>query len=169
MEEIQTILGLPVSDRSEKRVKSFLDKFYDEEKKCFCDTPDKSHSALHSNVIPAFYGFAPEESKPVIREMIKQKGLSCGTQFSYFVLKALGQVGTLEDQLQLLTNESEHSWVNMLREGATTTYEAWGKDQKSNTSFCHPWGCSPVIVLIEDILKVDPSEFGKNGITQLKL
>lgn len=49
----------------------------------------------------------------------------------------------------LLTNKTEHSWYNMLKEGATSTFEAWGKDQKWNTSLCHAWASAPVPVLME--------------------
>ena len=39
----------------------------------------------------------------------------------------------------------------MLREGADTCFEAWGKEQKWNTSLCHPWASAPIPVLIEEI------------------
>lgn len=29
------------------------------------------------------------------------------------------------------------AWLRMLREGATTTFEAWGRDSKWNTSLFH--------------------------------
>lgn len=71
---------------------------------------------------------------------------------SYFVLKALCKAGRYEDAYRLIVNKSEHSWLNMVSEGATTCFEAWGKDQKWNTSLCHPWACAPISVLAEDIL-----------------
>ena len=43
---------------------------------------------------------------------------------------------------------------------ATTCFEAWGKDQKWNTSLCHPWASAPISVLAEDILPAHP-EYGK--------
>jgi hypothetical protein len=49
--------------------------------------------------------------------------------------------------LELAT--SEGAWMNMLREGATTTYEAWGKEQKWNTSLFHPWATAPLIVFAD--------------------
>ncbi len=52
---------------------------------------------------------------------------------------------------RLLLNDSDHGWCNMLREGATTCFEAWGKDQKWNTSLCHPWASAPVPVILEEI------------------
>lgn len=161
---IQKLLGVTkhCEDKLERLKKSFLEAFYDKKKKVFYDTLESQHTALHSNVLPVFYEFAPEESLETIKKMIMEKGLMCGTQFSYFVLKALGKIGAYEEELTLLTNETIHSWVNMLREGATTCFEAWGKEQKQNTSLCHPWSSAPIIVLIEDILKINPSEFKKN-------
>jgi hypothetical protein len=49
--------------------------------------------------------------------------------------------------LELAT--SDGAWMNMLREGATTTYEAWGKEQKWNTSLCHPWAAAPILILAD--------------------
>jgi len=117
------------------------------------------HDAMRPchNVLNAYY------IRENIKGLIMSRGLNCGTRFSYFVLKALGSMGAYKEELALLTNESEHSWVNMLREGATTCFEAWGKEQKANTSLCHPWASAPVIVLIEDILRLDPRDFGRTG------
>ena len=41
---------------------------------------------------------------------------------------------------------------NMINEGATTTFEAWGVDQKWNTSLFHPWAACPVIIFEKNAL-----------------
>ena len=79
-----------------------------------------------------------------------KKGFSCGVFFSYFVLKSLTNHGEKEKAMELMLSKGEHSWYNMLSEGATACFEAWGKEQKDNTSLCHPWACAPIIVLCED-------------------
>lgn len=163
LQKIEEVLNMEPDRRLEKLTASFLKTFYDERKKIFYDSPQSSHSALHSNVLPVFYGIAPKESWNTIKEMIRKKGLLCGTQFSYFVLKALGKMGAYQEEFELLTNESSHSWVNMIREGGTTCFEAWGKDQKWNTSLCHPWSCAPIIILLEDILRIAPSILNHSG------
>ena len=61
---------------------------------------------------------------------------------------------------RLLLNDSDHGWCNMLREGATTCFEAWGKDQKWNTSLCHPWASAPVPVILEEIAGIHLSPEG---------
>lgn len=114
----------------------------------FADSELSDHPSLHSNALPLFFGMA--EDTDAISRLIKKKGLSCGVFMSYFVLKGLTLNGYKEQALELILNESEHSWVNMLREGATCCFEAWGKDQKWNTSLCHPWAAAPIIVIKED-------------------
>ena len=80
-----------------------------------------------------------------------KKGLCCGVYLSYFDLKGLACINAYEEELRLILNDGEHSWINMLREGATTCFEAWGKEQKWNTSLCHPWASSPIIAVCEDL------------------
>lgn len=151
MQKIQHVLNFPLKDNVEQRKEAFIKAFFDEKTGIFYDTEERNHSALHSNVLPVFYEFAPTQAWDTIKDIIMKKGLACGTCFSYFVLKALGKMNAYEEELALLTNDSIHSWVNMLREGATTCFEAWGKDQKHNTSLCHAWSCAPIIVLLEDL------------------
>ena len=62
-----------------------------------------------------------------------------------FMLFALQKEGEKKLLYNIITDE--RAWVNMLKEGATTTFEAWGKEQKWNTSLCHPVGAIPLIFL----------------------
>ncbi len=157
-DQIRQVLGMPACGKEKRVTAAYLSAFYDSRKRLFADTQQKNHFALHSNVLPAVFRIAPVESLENIKDMILEKGLCCGTQFSYFVLKALAAVGAYEEELELLVNETEHSWVNMLRQGATTCFETWGKEQKWNTSLCHPWSCAPVIVILEDMAGVGSEE-----------
>lgn len=146
------ILGIPKDGQHLKTlITAFQAEFFDEQAGLFRDTRESTHHSLHSNVLPAFYGLMPEGAAGTIRAHILAKGLSCGVFFSYFVLKALCQSGFREDAYDMILNESERGWVNMLREGATATFEAWGKDQKWNTSLCHPWAAAPIILMCEDL------------------
>ncbi|MCD7772267.1 MAG: family 78 glycoside hydrolase catalytic domain [Oscillospiraceae bacterium] len=147
--DLAGIVGEPPRHNVEPYKAAYINAFFSPETGLFCDLEDKAHSALHSNALPAFFGILPDGNR--IAEFIKEKGLACGVQFSYFVLKALANLGEYEAELSFLTNESDHSWVNMLRDGATTCFEAWGKDQKWNTSLCHPWASAPIIAIVEDL------------------
>lgn len=147
IEEIKGILGIEYTSEYADLKQTFIDCFYCKETGLFVDSVISSHSSLHANVFAAFYGLEPEGNH--IAELIQEKGLCCGVFVAYFVLYALMRMGKKEMVMELITNKSEHSWYNMLKEGATTSYEAWGKDQKWNTSLCHAWAAAPIPVLME--------------------
>jgi len=151
-EEIAKLLGIERENRSHALTEAFRNAFFNPETGLYTDSPNTIHSALHSNAIAAFYGLNRPEEAQAIRDLIMEKGLCCGVYMAYFVLKALCRMGYHEDAYALIINESEHGWYNMVREGGTTCFEAWGKDQKWNTSLCHPWASGPIPVLAEDIL-----------------
>ncbi len=162
MHQLYAAFSMPFDTTEEERAKNaFMKVFYDKEKKLFRDAETSSHYSLHASVLPAYYGFQPPEASASLIQFIEEKGLVCGVRFAFYVLKALIRMGAHEAAYRLLLNDSEHGWVNMLREGATCTFEAWGKEQKWNTSLCHPWGASPVILLCDDF-------DGKFGIQILK-
>ena len=119
-------------------------KVYCHETGLFVDMPGSAHASLHSNALPLFFGLVPPRGYAPLIDLIAQRRLNCGVYFAYFVIRGLYQVGAADLAYDLLTGKDEHSWYNMLREGATTCMEVWGADQKWNTSWCHPWSSSPI-------------------------
>ena len=75
--------------------------------------------------------------------MISEKRLRSVNYFAFFILLALEKENEYDLMRKLICDEG--SWSNMLAEGATTCFEAWGKAQKWNTSLFHPWMSYPVI------------------------
>ncbi len=149
-EELAALLDRPFENRSDALAAAFNKVFFDAGQGLYTDSPFTAHTSLHANVLPVFFGFAPPESYSAVGAMIAEKRLCCGVQFSYFVLGACARMGAYDLEYALLTDRSERSWCNMLRQGATTLFEAWGKEQKSNTSLCHPWASAPIIALCHD-------------------
>ncbi len=147
LNRIREILDIPGRSETEKLIEAYIKVFYDEERGLFTDAYGSRHCSLHANVFPAFYGVLPKGNR--ISELIRDKGLSCGVFVSYFVLYALIRMGEKGLAYDLIVNTTEHSWYNMLKEGAETSFEAWGKDQKWNTSLCHAWAAAPIPVLKE--------------------
>jgi hypothetical protein len=87
----------------------------------------------------------PEENYPL--DMVY-----LGFTNEYWVLEMIDlyySLGEREKAERLATDEG--AWLNMLAEGATTTFEAWGKAQKWNTSLFHPWATAPLIVFAKSI------------------
>ncbi|BBH20286.1 hypothetical protein Back11_16310 [Paenibacillus baekrokdamisoli] len=158
--ELRDIVDFSYENHLPRLKKRFIEVFYDPSRRLFTDAEGSSHHALHSNTLPLLFDLAPNESIPTIVNQIREKRLSCGVYFSYFVLKALARIGEHALIYELLSSQDEHSWGNMVKEGATTCFEAWGKDQKWNTSLCHPWASAPIPLLIEEIIGLKPSKPG---------
>lgn len=158
--EIRDVAGIKYEDEFPKLKEAFIKAFYREDIKLFADSTISNHTSLHSNMLPLFFGLVPNGALNSIVDLIKDKRLNCGVYNTYFLLKGLAAAGEYELVYDLITSQDERSWANMLREGATTCFEVWGKDQKWNTSLCHAWASSPIPVIIEDILGLKP---GKSG------
>ncbi len=150
LNEIEKLLDYNISFELEKLKQAFNEEFFDGT--LYRDSKISVHNSLHSNVLPLYFDLALEENKEKICDYIFEKGFSCGVYMSYFVLKSLTKNGRYEEAYKLIINETEQGWVNMIREDANCCFEAWGKEQKWNTSLCHPWASAPIIVLVEDIL-----------------
>lgn len=161
--EIGHILGKKPPYDLERLKKAYWKTFYCPQKHLFCDSAYSRHTALHANLYALYFGICPEGSEEGIADFLIGKGLSCGVMLSYYYLKALARCGRYADVYRTIVNESGHGWVNMIREGASSCFEAWGKDQKWNTSLCHPWGSAPVPVLMEDIAGIVPDPQSVRG------
>lgn len=157
-EQIKDILGIAHGNKSERLKEAFNRAFFDREKGVYVDCVGSKHSAVHSNIIPLYYGINEKKEEGGIADYIIECKMRCGVYMSYFLLKALCNASRYEDAYNFIVSKDENSWYNMLREGATTTFEAWGKDRKWNTSLCHPWATGPVSVLAEDILPNMPEK-----------
>ena len=145
------ILGEAVNIAIDNVEKSFINAFYNKETGLYCDSSDKTHSAVHSNILPLLFdiGIDGNKKKGIIEFIQNKKLTSMGVYMAYFALAALIKQGAREIAEQLATDEN--AWLNMLREGGTTTFEAWGKAQKWNTSLFHPWATAPLIVFAKNI------------------
>ena len=129
----------------------FFAAFYDEKRGLFCDSEKKTHAAYHSNVLPLLFdiGTQDETLKKRLIDFICKKGLRAGSvYFAYFALAALVKHGEREKAVALVT--APDAWPGMLKEGATTTFEAWRKGDKWNSSLCHPWATAPLVVFCKD-------------------
>ena len=149
-QDICEILGEAVNIAIDNVEKSFINAFYNEKIGLYCDSTEKTHSAVHSNVLPLLFNIGMSETKErkIVEYICQKKLTSMGVYMAYFTLAALMKHGE-RDKAELLATD-KGAWLNMLEEGATTTFEAWGKNQKWNTSLFHPWATAPLIVFAKD-------------------
>lgn len=149
-DEISEILGFTTANKAETAEKSYIEAFFDKNIGLFCDSERKAHSAVHSNVLPLYFGIKKDDDtfiKNAIGLVEKKKLTSMGVYMSYFALSALKKKDEYEKAVTLATDEK--AWLNMIAQGGTSTFEAWGKEQKWNTSLFHPWAVAPLIVFSE--------------------
>ena len=58
--------------------------------------------------------------------------------------------------LHLLTKDDIRSWRNMIRAGATITFEAWDNSFKPNQDWNHAWGAAPADIIPMRLVGVRP-------------
>jgi alpha-L-rhamnosidase len=150
--------------KAEKVKQAFLERMFDADKGLFVDAPGSEHASLHANAIPLAFGMVPEEHVAGVVALIREKRLSCGVYIAPFVIAACYEAGEPELAYDLITSKDEHSWHEMLKHGATTCMEAWGPDQKWNTSWCHPWSSGPIFLIAHDVMGLRPAEPGWEAI-----
>ncbi|WP_409346282.1 family 78 glycoside hydrolase catalytic domain [Paenibacillus sp. MBLB4367] len=162
--DLEDVLGIADRTVPEERLasfrRSFRKAFRSVETMLFVDAEGSRHASLHANALPLLFGLTAEEDRPAAVDLLRAKRLSCGVYFSYFVLKALAAAGEHKLVYELIRAEDLHSWGNMVKEGATTCFEAWSKELKWNTSLCHPWASAPIPLLIEEIVGLKPASPG---------
>ena len=69
--------------------------------------------------------------------------------------------------LELLTDQSDRSWYNMIRIGSTITLEAWDMKYKPNADWNHAWGAVPANVIPRGLWGIQPKTPGY-GIATIK-
>lgn len=148
--EIAAILGEPPYRDVTPLRDRFIDGFYDREKHLFCDGTEHRHISYIGNVYPFAFRLYPDEScKESMLRMIRERGMAQVSLFgSFALLLGLVRAGREDMIKELLLDEG--AWLRMLREGATTTYEGWGRDTKWNTSLFH-LTLSDAAVFIADV------------------
>ncbi len=154
LERLKDVLGIVHDDKGKRLVEAFNRAFFRPAIGRYVDTEQSAHSSLHANMLAPFFGFVPAGYEKSVGDFLVAKGMACGVYMSYFLMRGLCRLGYYEAVYDLITSTGENSWYNMIQDGATTCMEAWGKDKKDNTSFCHPWSSAPITVLIEDLLSV---------------
>ena len=115
----------------------FVHRFYLPSEGLFRDSVLSNHISMPGNIYAWFFGLCPDRTcERKVVDMIRRKRLSQSLFFVTFPLLAgLRRDGEEELLHDLLTDDN--AWLRMIREGATATFEGWGKETKWNTSLFH--------------------------------
>ena len=136
LNKIAKILGKPPYLDETPLYDKFVETFYDKERNLFVDSRESGHVSLPGNVFPFAFGICPENFTQSFYRLLDQKGYDkLGIFTSFPLLKGLLREEENERILQFIKHDG--TWKRMLKEGATSTFEIWGKDLKWNTSLYH--------------------------------
>ena len=134
--------------------------FFDEKRGCYRDGIGTDHASLHANIFPIVFGLVPSSYRKSVSDFIISRGMVCSVYGAQFLLDALYDCNRGDVALKLMTNESERSWINMLREGSTMTMEAWGNVFKPNQDWNHAWGAAPANIIPFRLMGIRPTSIG---------
>lgn len=164
-EQMERLLGLPVTGRTGQIAPAYRAAFYRKESHLFADSEKSEHCSLHANLYAAYFGLLPREAEDAYLTLLQTPGRVCGALPTYFALKSAAKIGRPDVCFRLMTRGDAYGWRNMLREGASASFEAWGRDQKWNTSLCHGWSSGFIPLFIEEIagLHPDPENVGQRS------
>ena len=148
--QMAQVLGLP-EYRSEEAVRSaIIAAFYDRERHIFTDSAETRHASYIGNALAFAFRLQPDAAfEANFIKMAEDKGITGVSFFGAFpLLYGLIRHGRRDIAEKMLIDEG--AWLRTIREGATTTYEGWGRDTKWNTSLFH-LTMSDAVVFMTDI------------------
>lgn len=114
------------------------------------------HRSLHANLFPLAFGLVPDEYRRSVVDYIRSRDMACSVYASQFLLDGLYDHAEADYALHLLTKDDLRSWRNMIRSGATITFEAWDNRFKPNQDWNHAWGAAPADIIPFRLVGVRP-------------
>ena len=165
MEQIAGALGkieeaMFFAQRAELVRNRFQTAFFDKKRGIYRDGIDSDHASLHANMFPLAFGLVPAEQIPSVVRFVKSRGMACSVYGAQYLLDALYPVGEAQYALDLMTSDSQRSWLNMMRVGSTMTTEAWDEYYKPNLTWNHAWGSAPANIVARQLFGIQPLEPG---------
>lgn len=134
------------------------EKLYDSEKLLYRDGSDGNHCSFHANMFALCFGLVPQERVEPCLDFIIKKGMICSVYAAQFYLETLFKYNCPEAAIALMEGDDNYStWLGMIKQGATTTMEAWHPDHKPNLSWAHPWATAPANIIARYLFGLRPT------------
>lgn len=134
----------------EKLAKIIEDKYWDELRGLYADTPKKDHFSQHANSLAILAGLADEQQAyAMAQSMLKDTTLAqASIYFKYYLHLALAKAGFGNSYLD---------WLDIWRKNIDLGLTTWGEtsDVETTRSDCHAWGSSPNIELYRTVLGIE--------------
>lgn len=137
--------------------KAFNDAMIDPATGTYRDGIGTDHRSLHANLFPLAFGLVPDEYLQSVVNYVRSRDMACSVYASQFLLDGLYDHAEADHALHLLTKDDLRSWRNMIRSGATITFEAWDNRFKPNQDWNHAWGAAPADIIPMRLVGVRPT------------
>ncbi|HZJ20475.1 MAG TPA: sulfatase-like hydrolase/transferase [Pricia sp.] len=165
MAEFAEVLGkddekLDFELRAAQAKKAINEQLFDKTTGAYVDGIGTKHSSVHANMFPLAFGIVPKERQASVVEFIKSRGMAVSVYGAQYLMEGLYNAGEADYALKLLTSESDRSWYNMIRVGATMTMEAWDMKYKPNADWNHAWGAVPANIIPRRLWGITPGTPG---------
>ncbi len=129
--------------------KTINEKYWDESKGVYADTPEKDKYSQHANSLALLAGIVDEDKAPIIGEkMLADTSMApASIYFKYYLHLALNEAG-MGDQYM--------DWLDIWRKNIELGLTTWGETSQVETtrSDCHAWGSSPNVEFFRIILGI---------------
>ena len=120
---------------------------YDPATGAFRDGVGVSHEAIESSVFAVAFGVASPAQTKTAAAWIARRGMVCSTYCAAFLLEALYDGGQGQAALNLMTADTDTSWLHMIALGAGSTMEGWNTSLKPEGTYSHAWSASPAYIV----------------------
>lgn len=162
------------SELSSKVSKNLMDTFWSEEKHAFLHAIEDGAINDQITKFPNMFAFlclalSEDKKQQIIQNVMLNPSIPPITTpyMRFYELEALCQAGLYTQVL----HEIRDYWGGMLREGATSFWEKYNKEESGiqhlamygrpyGKSLCHAWGASPIYLLGKYFLGVQPTKPG---------
>lgn len=165
MARIDKALGRPEAHehaRTAERLRTAMTALlWDEERGTYIDGLDAEgaplpHAAAHAGAFTVACGVAEPDRAARVAAHLVPRGMPVSVYAAPFLLRALLRGGRADAAYDLVVASGDRSWLGMIDVGAGATMEAWNEQVKPNVSCAHPWGASPLFLVVEDLLGLRP-------------
>lgn len=147
-------------EAAEKVHAAFQRVFFDSARGLYIDGEGSDHASQHANFFPLAFGLVPERNIDAVATFIVSKGMACSVYGAQYLLEALFATGRDDHAIGLMSARGPRTWLRMIEEGSTMTWEAWGPEFKPNLTWNHAWGAAPANIISRFVLGVRPLEPG---------
>jgi alpha-L-rhamnosidase len=135
---------------AKEMAKTIQDKYWDDAKNLFADTPEKDKFSQHANSLAILAGLADgHKANAIAKIMLSDTTLApASIYFKYYLHLALEKAGLGDHYID---------WLDIWRKNIDLGLTTWGEDSEVETtrSDCHAWGASPNIEFFRIVLGIE--------------